>query len=118
MIEDIFCKIIKKELPADIVLETDDWLAFKDIHPQAPIHILIVAKKHFTDISSVRTEDEKLIGSLSVVVNQLAEKLKLNKGYRLIVNQGEHGGQLVPHLHVHMLGGRNLGPKIVRDDEL
>ncbi len=116
MISDVFCKIISKEAPADIVMETDDWVAFKDIHPQAPVHILIVPKKHIQDISFAKEGDEELIGKLIVAANEIADKLKLDKGFRLILNQGEHGGPLVPHLHVHLLGGKNLGAKIVPQD--
>ncbi len=115
MITDIFCKIIDKEAPADIIMETDDWMAFKDINPQAPVHILIVPKKHIEDIGFAKEEDEKLVGKLIVAANEVANKLKLNKGFRLILNQGEHGGPLVPHLHIHLLGGKHLGAKIVAD---
>ena len=115
MIDDIFCKIINKEVPADIIMETDEWMAFKDIRPQAPVHILIVPKKHIQDISFAKEEDRELIGKLIIAANEVADKLKLDKGFRLILNQGEHGGPLVPHLHVHLLGGKYLGAKIVAD---
>ena len=115
MIDDIFCKIINKEVPTDIIMETDEWMAFKDIRPQAPVHILIVPKKHIQDISFVKEEDRELIGKLIIAANEVADKLKLDKGFRLILNQGEHGGPLVPHLHVHLLGGKHLGAKIVAD---
>ena len=115
MADDIFCKIIKKEAPADIIMETDDWMAFRDIHPQAPVHILIVPKKHIQDLSFTEEEDEELVGKLIIAANEVADKLKLDKGFRLILNQGEHGGPLVPHLHVHLLGGKHLGAKIIVD---
>ncbi len=115
MIDDIFCKIIKKEVPADIIMETEDWMAFKDINPQAPVHVLIVPKKHIEDISFAKEEDRELVGKLIIAANEIANKLKLDKGFRLILNQGEHGDPLVPHLHIHLLGGRHLGAKIVAD---
>ena len=116
MADDIFCKIIKKEIPAEIITEEEDWVAIKDIHPQAPVHVLIVPKKHIENMGQAAKEDAELVGRLFVAANKIAEKLKLEQnGFRLIINQGEHGGQLVPHLHIHLLGGRKLGPKIVRD---
>ena len=115
MITDVFCKIINKELPADIIMEAVDWLAINDIHPQAPVHILILPKKHIGDVSDAKPAEAELIGRLVLAANQVARKIGLEKGFRLIINQGEHGGQLVPHLHIHLLGGRRLGPKIVHD---
>lgn len=118
MIEDVFCKIINKELGADVILENDDVIAINDIHPQAPVHVLILPKKHITDIPAIKADDVNLLGKLIVAANVVAQKMGLTeKGFRLIINQGEHGGQLVPHLHVHLLGGRKLGPKIVHDKE-
>lgn len=114
MIVDVFCKILNKELPADVIMEGDDWIAINDIHPQAPIHILIIPKKHLADICAATPNDAKLLGELLMAANQVAKKLGLEeKGFRLIINHGEHGGQLVPHLHVHLLGGKRLGAKIV-----
>ena len=119
MIDDVFCKIINKEWPAEIIMEEKDWLAVKDIHPAAPVHILIVPKKHIKGITEIKEEDGELIGRLFVAINKVARKVGLDeKGFRLVVNQGEHGGQLVPHLHIHLLGGKKLGSKIVRDDLL
>ncbi|MBI4160768.1 MAG: HIT domain-containing protein [Candidatus Yanofskybacteria bacterium] len=112
---DVFCKIIKKELPADIVDESGDWLAIKDIHPQAPVHILIMPKKHF-DFPDIGEQDSEIIGKMIVGAGSVAKKLNLEKGFRLIINSGEHGGQLVPHFHIHLIGGGKLGPKIVRDN--
>lgn len=114
MADDIFCKIIQKEIPADIVEENESWLAFKDIHPKAPVHILIVPKKHIDGIGTVSDEDTKLLGELMLAAKKIARKLNLEDGYRLILNQGRHGGQLVGHLHFHLLGGKNLGPKIIQ----
>lgn len=115
MISDIFCKIINKELPADIVAEDDDWVAINDIHPQAPVHVLIIPRKHFADLKEVRDSDAEILGKLLLATNQIAAKLNLEKGFRLIINSGENGGQLVPHFHIHLLGGRKLGAKIVND---
>lgn len=112
---DIFCKIISKELSADIVMEDDEWLAINDIHPQAPIHVLIIPKRHIQDVVSFTDADSELAGKLLLASVKIAKKLGLDyKGFRLIVNQGEDGGQLVPHFHLHLLGGKSLGPKIVR----
>ena len=113
MITDVFCKIINKELSADIIDEGNDWIAIKDIHPQAPAHILIIPKKHITDFSDLTEKDSALLGTLILASKKIAEKLNLSKGFRLIINQGEHGGQLVPHFHIHLLGGARLGAKIV-----
>lgn len=114
MITDVFCKIINKELGANVVMETDDWIAVNDIHPEAPVHVLIMPKRHLADIADVKDSDAELIGKLVIAANKVAEEIGLKeKGFRLIINQGEHGGQLVPHLHIHLLGGKRLGPKIV-----
>ena len=89
MIDDVFCKIINKELSANIVVEANDWLAIEDINPQAPIHVLIVPKKHFTDFEEVSESDAQLLGRLLSAANQVARKLNLDKGFRLIINHGE-----------------------------
>jgi histidine triad (HIT) family protein len=112
MISDVFCKIIKKELPAEIVMESQRWLAIKDIHPQAPVHILIIPKKHL-DFPDIQDSEVNLLGELIIAAKKVAQKLKLENGFRLIINNGEHGGQLVPHFHIHLLGGKRLGAKIV-----
>lgn len=116
MITDVFCKILNRELPADVVMEDKNWIAINDIHPQAPVHVLIIPKKHLTDICAAKQEDAELLGELLMAANGVAKKLGLEeKGFRLIVNHGEHGGQLVPHLHIHLLGGKRLGAKIVSE---
>ena len=115
MISDVFCKILNHELQADIIMEEEGWIAFKDIHPQAPIHVLIIPKKHLVDLQEATEQDTELMGQLIIAAGKVANKLSLAKGYRLIINQGEHGGQLVPHFHVHLLGGKKLGTKIVND---
>ena len=113
---DVFCKIINKELAADVVFENDDILVIKDIHPQAPVHVLIIPKKHLDLLHEVSHEDLDILGKIFVVAGQVAEKLGVEKnGYRLILNQGSDAGQVVPHFHLHFLAGRKLGPKIVAD---
>lgn len=113
--EDIFCKIVKKKLPAKFIYEDEDFVVFEDIRPQAPIHLLIVPKKHFDEIHNSNHKNLDLLGKMLLVAGQVAKKLGIDKkGYRLILNQGADGGQVVPHLHMHLLGGKKLGPKIVR----
>ena len=113
LIDDVFCKIIKKELPADIIMEGDDWMAIKDISPQAPVHVLIISKKHFDDLDSFSDSETDIAGRLLLAANKVADKLKLDRGFRLIINRGEHSGRLVPHFHIHLIGGKRLGPKVV-----
>lgn len=106
----IFKKIIDKEIPADIVYEDDLVLAFKDISPQAPTHILIIPKKEIATVNDVTTDDEQQLGHLLVVAAKIAKEQGIDKsGYRLIINVNEDGGQEVFHLHMHLLGGRSLG---------
>lgn len=106
----IFKKIIDKEIPADIVYEDDLVLAFKDIAPQAPTHILIIPKKEIATVNDVTADDEQQLGHLFVVAAKIAKEQGIDKsGYRLIINVNEDGGQEVFHLHMHLLGGRSLG---------
>lgn len=110
----IFCKIIRKEIPADIVYEDDEILSFKDINPAAPIHILVIPKKHIKSLAQLQEQDEALIGKIYTVINKVAQEQGVKeKGYRVIVNCGEDGGQEVGHLHFHLLAGKKLGEKIV-----
>ena len=112
MIADVFCKIIIGELPSDKVYEDDEFLAIKDIHPQAPVHLLIFPKKHVFGMHDASAE---ILGQAMVVADKVAQKIGIpDKGYRLILNEGEHGGKLVPHFHIHLLGGKSLGSKIVK----
>ena len=110
MSETIFSKIIKKEIPADIVYETDNILAFKDIRPQAPVHILIIPKLEIPKVTDVKgSEHSQLLGEMFDTANKLAEKLGIaDDGFRLVFNCGKHGGQDVYHLHMHLLGGRQM----------
>ena len=105
----LFCKIIKGEIPSNKVYEDEEILAFKDINPIAPVHILVIPKKHISCAKDIKQEDEALIGRMFSVINQIAKELKLDNGYRIINNCGEDGGQEVMHLHFHLLGGRKLG---------
>ena len=104
----IFCKIIKGEIPSNKVYEDDEILAFKDINPMAPVHILIVPKKHIESANDIEEEDEKVIGRIFTVIKKLAKEHNLENGYRIVNNCGEDGGQEVKHLHFHLLGGRKL----------
>lgn len=105
----IFDKIIRREIPADIVYEDDLCLAFRDITPQAPTHILVIPKKSIAKLSEAQAEDEALLGHLLLAVSKIAKQEKLDEGYRVVINTGEGGGQTVFHLHLHLLGGRDFG---------
>ncbi|WP_020470653.1 histidine triad nucleotide-binding protein [Zavarzinella formosa] len=109
MTDNIFLKIIEKKIPAKIIYEDDLCLAFNDINPQAPTHVVLIPKKVIPTHDEVTKEDKELLGHLHVVAAQLAGQLGLTDGYRLVINCKEHGGQTVPHLHMHLLGGRGLG---------
>ena len=114
MNECLFCKIVKGERPSTKVYEDDEILAFKDINPAAPIHILVIPKKHITSLAELQKDDEILIGKIYSVINKIAQEQGVKeKGYRVIVNCGEDGGQEVMHLHFHLLAGTKLGEKIV-----
>ncbi|QUY41901.1 histidine triad nucleotide-binding protein [Acaryochloris marina] len=106
--ETIFSKIIRREIPADIVYEDEFAIAFRDVSPQAPIHILVIPKKPIPRLSESEQEDETLLGHLLKVVQQVAVQEKLDQGFRVVINNGEDGGQTVDHLHLHLLGGRSL----------
>lgn len=105
----IFCKIAEKTVPADIVYEDDDVIAFRDAHPIAPVHILVIPKKHIVSIADIAEEDTLLMGKLIATAKKIAEDLKISgKGYKLLFRVGEHGGQEVGHIHLHLLGGARL----------
>lgn len=105
----IFKKIIDKQIPADIVHEDDECLAFRDVHPQAPVHVLVIPKREIPSVDALSPADAALLGHLILTARQIAAQLGLSNGYRLVVNCGADGGQSVNHLHVHLLGGRALG---------
>ena len=109
MAKNIFTKIIAKEMPATIVYEDDSALAFRDINPHAPVHILIVPKKEILRVSKATGSDESLLGHLLIVAAEIARREGIDgTGYRLVINNGRDAGETVPHLHVHLLGGRTL----------
>ncbi len=108
MSDTIFGKIIRKEIPADIVYEDEDVLAFKDINPQAPVHILVIPKKPIPQLSMAAPEDQTLLGKLLQTAQHVAATAGLEQGYRLVINNGADAGQTVFHLHLHILGGRAL----------
>jgi len=108
MADTIFRRIIDREIPADIVYEDDQCLAFRDIKPQAPVHILVIPKLEIATADDITPEHEPLVGHLLGVARIVAAQQGLDKGYRLIINCKSDGGQEVPHLHVHLLGGRKL----------
>lgn len=113
----IFSKIIAKEIPADIVYEDELVLAFNDITPQAPVHVLIIPKKEIPTVNDVTTADELTLGRMFTVAARIAKERDIaENGYRLMVNCNEHGGQEVFHLHMHILGGRKLGPMLAKKD--
>lgn len=110
----IFCKIIRGEIPSAKVYEDDEILAFNDVNPVTPIHILVIPKKHINSLADMKPEDEKLVGRIYGVINKIAEdKGFKEEGFRVIVNCGKNGGQEVMHLHFHILAGKQLGEKIV-----
>lgn len=106
--ETIFSRIIRREIPARIEHEDDQCLAFHDVAPQAPVHLLVIPKRPIPSLADVASADAPLLGHLVVVASELARRLGLDRGYRLVVNCGPDGGQTVHHLHVHLLGGRSL----------
>jgi histidine triad (HIT) family protein len=109
MHDNIFLKIIRKEIPADIVYEDEEILAFRDIRPIAPVHILIIPKKPIESMANAEEEDALLIGKMFLTAKRIAEDLNISeKGYKLLIRVGKDGGQEVPHLHLHLIGGAKL----------
>lgn len=106
--KNIFKKIIDGEIPADVVYEDAQCMAFRDISPQAPVHLLVIPKKEITSLADVSDGDQSLLGHLTLVIHRLAQEFDLSGGYRVVVNCGSDGGQTVDHLHFHLLGGRKL----------
>jgi histidine triad (HIT) family protein len=104
----LFEKIINREIPADIVYEDDFSLAFKDINPQAPVHILIIPKKPIEKLSDAQSDDKELLGHLMLVAGKIASELNLDNTFRIVINNGAGAGQSVFHLHLHMMSGRPL----------
>ncbi len=109
----IFCRIVAGELPATIVYQDEEYIAFRDILPRAPTHVLIIPKTHITSVAQLTEEQQEIAGRLIIIAKNLAEKEGIaKKGYRLVINCGTEGGQLVPHLHLHLIGGRKLDAKL------
>lgn len=104
----LFCKIVAKEIPSEKVYEDELVYAFKDVSPQAPVHFLIVPKKHISSIDELEESDRELVGHIMLLVKKLTGELGLTNGYRVVINCKEDGGQTVEHLHFHILGGRSL----------
>ena len=109
----IFCKIANKEISTEIVLERENLVAFKDRNPIAPVHILVIPKKHIATINDLENEDAQLIGEMIVTAKEIAKNLAISeKGYKLLFRVGEWGGQEVPHIHLHLIGGARLHEEI------
>jgi len=105
----IFCQIIAGKMSSEIIYQDEEVAAFRDINPQAPLHLLIIPKRHITSLTDLSEKETPLAGQMVKVANQLAKREGVaESGYRLVINSGAEGGQLVPHLHLHLLGGRRL----------
>lgn len=105
----IFCKIINKQIPSEIIYEDEEIIAFKDIEPVAPVHVLVVPKKHISSVMELSEEDQVIIGKIYAVIKKLAVELGVDKdGFRVVTNCGENAGQTVKHIHFHILGGKKL----------
>jgi len=109
----VFCRIVAGELPSDVLYQDDEVMAFRDINPLAPIHVLIIPKRHINSLADLNEDDTQIIGHMAGVANKLARQEGVDgKGYRLVVSSGEDGGQVVPHLHMHLLAGRRLSDRL------
>ena len=112
----LFCKIANKEIDSKIVYENDFVIAFNDINPVAPVHLLVIPNIHIKDLNEVENENEKYIIECMKAIKEVAKITKIDKeGYRVISNTGENGGQVIPHLHFHVIGGKNLGDKLIKE---
>jgi histidine triad (HIT) family protein len=104
----LFCKIVGKELPAEVVIEDQDFIVFKDIHPKAETHLLIIPKRHIDSVDTIKDDEAGLIGRLVITAQKLAQKLNLKSRYKLVFNVGRDGGQLIDHIHLHFLSGKQI----------
>jgi histidine triad (HIT) family protein len=104
----LFCKIAAGEIPAQKAYEDDSCIAFRDIHPQAPAHFLVIPRRHIASVAHTTDADKELLGHLTLIATQLAKQQALTNGFRIVMNSGEEGGQTVHHLHLHVLGGRQM----------
>ncbi len=112
----LFCKIVNKEIGSEIVYEDDDVLAFYDIHPVAPIHVLVIPKKHISSMNDITEKNIDDIAKVQLAIPKIAKILKIDEaGYRVICNTGNDGGQVIDHIHYHLIGGKHLGSKIVNE---
>ena len=109
----LFCKIVSGDIPSTKVFEDEVSYAFRDINPQAPVHVLIVPKKHIASVAEIKEEDEALVGKIFTNIAKIAKDEGLDKGFRVISNSGDDAGQTVHHLHYHILGGKNMGEGLV-----
>ena len=106
----IFCRIANGEIQSNLIYQDETAVAFPDINPKAPVHLLIIPRKHIESVADLAGDEEKLMGHLVLVANKLAQDQGISEsGYRLVINCGPHGGQMVAHLHIHLLGGRQMG---------
>ena len=109
----VFCNIAAGKIPSEILYQDEEVAAFRDINPQAPVHLLVIPKRHIGSLSQLTEEDTPLAGHMIEVANKLAKKEGISQsGYRLVINSGKQGGQLVPHLHLHVLGNRQLSGQL------
>ncbi len=115
MADCIFCQIVEKKIPCQTLYEDETVLAFRDLYPQAPTHVLIIPKKHFSHLNEVESDSASILGHLLLTAKKLAKNLGISeKGYRCVLNTLSDGGQTVFHLHLHLLGGQPLGPSLAR----
>ncbi len=106
----VFCNIVNKQLQSEILHETDELIVIRDIFPKAPVHLLVIPKQHIDSITDITATDSGLIGSLIVVAKEMAESQDIARGgYKLMFNVGKDGGQVVPHIHLHLMGGKTMG---------
>jgi len=111
--ECLFCRIIANEIPSEVIYQDEDFLAFRDIEPQAPTHLIIVPKTHIPSLAELTEQQRGLIGRLIILAQKLAEKEAIaQRGFRLAINSGPEGGQVIPHLHFHLIGGRKLSDQL------
>ena len=109
MSECLFCRMVRGEIKPDVVMETAEWMAFRDINPQAPVHILVVPRKHIGTLNDLEAADSALMGKLVLAAREIAQREQMaESGYRLVMNCNHAGGQTVFHLHLHLLGGRHM----------
>ena len=109
----VFCRIVAGEMPADILYRDEEVIAFRDISPVAPTHLLIIPRKHIPSLAHLTEADSPLMGNIVSIANQLAKREGIaESGYRLVIASGEQGGQVVPHLHLHLIGGRQLSDSL------